>query len=87
MVAPSSSSRGVDHRLVTPWRELLDEIDEEMLVWGRTFKKVYGTDLGSATRRDEDDEAVDVDPYGRNGDEGENDWDQREIPAEGEVTA
>jgi hypothetical protein len=57
-----------------------------MLVWGRTFRKAYGTDAGSATRRN-DGEADETDPYAENGDEAEEGWDQPEIATEDEVTA
>lgn len=82
---PLVEARGVDYHLVKPWRDLLDRIDEDMLVWGRTFRKVYGTDDGPSTRR-HDGEVDDSDPYADNGDEADG-WDRPEIAAESEVTA
>jgi hypothetical protein len=83
---PLVDARGVDYHLVKSWRDLLSRIDEEMLVWGRTFRKVYGTDGGPANHR-YDGEVDDSDPYAENGDEAKDGWDQVEITTEREVTA
>jgi hypothetical protein len=55
---PLVETRGVDSRECAAWRDVLSKIDEELIVWARTFKRVFGTapepssqDLG------EDDEA------------------------------
>jgi hypothetical protein len=40
---PLVDSRGADPRSCSAWRERLRKIDEELVVWGRTFKRVYGT--------------------------------------------
>jgi hypothetical protein len=40
---PLVDSQGVDHRSCVVWRELLGEIDEELVVWGRTFRRAYGS--------------------------------------------
>jgi len=40
---PLVESQGVDYRACAAWRELLAEIDEELVVWGRTFRRAYGT--------------------------------------------
>jgi hypothetical protein len=36
-------ARGTDPRSCIAWREVLSRIDEELIVWGRTFKRVFGT--------------------------------------------
>jgi hypothetical protein len=41
---------------------VLTRINEELLVWGRTYSKVYGANLAPAADLD-DDEQADVDPY------------------------
>ncbi|MCA8239088.1 hypothetical protein [Burkholderia cenocepacia] len=48
---PLVESQGVDYRACAAWRELLAEIDEELVVWSRTFRRAYGTgDMPSSTR-------------------------------------
>ncbi|ADP70745.1 hypothetical protein Rvan_1490 [Rhodomicrobium vannielii ATCC 17100] len=60
---PIVEVQGVELRHITSWRDLLSIWDEEMVVWGRTFRKKYGTkDHGGAIPR-EDDEPTEVDPY------------------------
>jgi hypothetical protein len=34
---------GVDYRSCETWRECIGGIDEELVVWARTFKRAYGT--------------------------------------------
>lgn len=67
-------ARGVDPRLVKSWRDLLSEIDEELLVWGRTFRKVYGLAAASIEQDDDQEEVEEADPYADNGDELEEAW-------------
>jgi hypothetical protein len=59
---PLVEAKGVDPRSVSNWRDVLTRINEELLVWGRTYSKVYGTNLSPATYLDED-EPTDLDPY------------------------
>lgn len=48
---PLVESQGVDYRACAVWRELLAEIDEELVVWSRTFRRAYGTgDVPSSSR-------------------------------------
>jgi len=46
---PLVDTRGVDPRTCAAWRDVLRKIDEELVVWGRTFRRAFGTDTG-ATR-------------------------------------
>ena len=73
---PMVEERGAEQQLIDRWREVLKRIDEEMIIWARTFRRAYGTDpIRNGTL--EDDEAVDLDPYDE--DEGESDdWAERE---------
>jgi hypothetical protein len=36
-------ARGADARSCAAWREVLSKIDEELIVWARTFKRIFGT--------------------------------------------
>jgi hypothetical protein len=67
---PLVETRGADPRSCSAWREQLDKIDEELIVWSRTFKRVYGSsaevsvltrdgdDAGSSEETDDDVEAT-----------------------------
>lgn len=69
---PLVEARGLDARLADPWRDLLGRIDEDMLVWARTFRKVHGTKRRALAEREEE-EVEDADPYaGR--DEADEEW-------------
>jgi hypothetical protein len=81
---PLVEAKGVDHRLVLHWRDLLKRIDEEMLVWGRTYKKVYGADMRATAQHD--DETENLDPYPERDGDGDEGWDQSE-PTGDEVAA
>jgi len=39
---PLVETQGVDSRDCVTWRDALSEIDEELVIWGRTFRRVYG---------------------------------------------
>lgn len=57
---PIVESRGVDHRSCATWRELIGRIDDELVVWARTFKRTFGTAPTPAPRGEEaDDEPFD----------------------------
>lgn len=63
-------TQGVEPRLTASWRELLSRLDAEMVVWGHTFRKAYGTKLSvPAAGNDDEDEPEDVDPYADVGEE------------------
>jgi hypothetical protein len=56
---PLVDARGVDPRDCTAWRDVLRTVDEELVVWSRTFRRVYGADVplarDTADRYDADD--------------------------------
>ena len=56
---PLVEDRGVDSQSCAVWRDTLDRIDEELVVWGRKFKQVYGISskpAGVARPLDQDEE-------------------------------
>lgn len=61
---PVVDVQGVEPRHTENWRKLLSRVDEEMVVWGRTFRKAYGTKAPTPTLMNEElDEDGDADPY------------------------
>lgn len=51
-------TRGIDPRVCSEWRRVLRRIDEELIVWGITFKRVFGTTVErSSSEVGGDDEA------------------------------
>lgn len=57
---PIVDSRGVETRLTDAWRELLSNVDEEIVVWARAYRKTYGSNSRINTIVDAD---ADRDPY------------------------
>lgn len=67
---PIVDSRGVDFRLTESWREILRRVDEETVIWARSFRKMYGKiDVANALI-DVEENDEDLDPYAED-DEGE----------------
>lgn len=61
---PLVDSRGIDFRLTDKWREILREADEDMVIWARSYRKMYGTKTSAAEPRLDDEETEeDQDPY------------------------
>ncbi len=61
---PVVDVQGVEPRHTDSWRKLLGRLDEEMVIWGRTFRKAYGTKVQPPTLTEADDDDHDsVDPY------------------------
>lgn len=61
---PIVDSQGVEPRLTDAWRELLSKLDEEMVVWARTFRKAYGTKpMVSGSGDYDENEQEELDPY------------------------
>ncbi|MCY4012137.1 MAG: hypothetical protein OXG82_05410 [Gammaproteobacteria bacterium] len=56
---PLADSIGAEPRLVGRWREELQRVNEDLLVWGHTYRKRYGT----KSMRNGEDEDQDSDPY------------------------
>jgi hypothetical protein len=55
---PLVEARGVDSRECSAWRDVLSKIDEELIIWARTFKRMFGSaPEPSAQDFGEDDEA------------------------------
>ncbi|WP_279483826.1 hypothetical protein [Aureimonas sp. SK2] len=52
--------KGVDQRACSAWRGILSNIDEELVVWSRTHKRVNGTAAATVTERREAIAGVDV---------------------------
>jgi hypothetical protein len=73
---PLVETRGVDSRECSAWRDVVKKIDEELIFWARTFRRVYGTTPEPSARDfGQEDEA---DPGGR-GDtyaQSYEDWDE-----------
>lgn len=65
---PLVESQGVDHRACAVWRELLAEMDEELVVWSRTFRRAYGT--GNVSPSDSDTSQLPEEPFD------EEEWDE-----------
>ena len=62
--SPVADSQGVEPRLTDSWRELLGKLDEEMVVWARTFRKANGAKSNSsANGHADEDDREEVDPY------------------------
>lgn len=53
---PLVDARGVDQRSCAAWRDLLGRVDEELIVWSRTFKRAYGSATAAAPHEDVDGE-------------------------------
>jgi len=69
---PIVDARGVDLRLTDSWREILRRVDEETVIWARSFRKMYGTKVDAVESRVEDEESgEDLDPYADVDDESE----------------
>lgn len=60
-------TRGIESRLTDPWRDLLKRVDEELVVWSRTFRKTYGIKPPPSSEHDYDEEVEEADPYAANG--------------------
>lgn len=71
---PMVDAKGVEPRLTDNWRALLGRVDEEMVVWARTFRRAYGTKVSAPIDSAEDDEVEDIDPYADAGDGLDENW-------------
>ncbi|XOK15616.1 hypothetical protein ACI6PO_28115 (plasmid) [Agrobacterium tumefaciens] len=80
---PIVEVRGVEPRLTESWRKLLSRIDEEMVVWARTFRKTHGTKPAIVSDQDDEEE---IDPYAEIGDDADNDWGDRDASSNIAVT-
>ena len=60
---PIVDARGVELRLTEAWRDILRRVDEEAVIWARSFRKMFGTKSDSSLARSDDDSDEDHDPY------------------------
>lgn len=81
-------ARGADPRSCSAWREVLRKIDEELIVWGSTFKRVFGTTAEPSFKEFDDGEDT-ADSSEREDDYAEsyNEWDIPEESGKDELTA
>jgi hypothetical protein len=49
---PLVETRGVDHRSAEVWRTLIRTMDDDLLVWSRSFKRAFGTGTPKAQAAD-----------------------------------
>ena len=77
-------ARGVEPRLVEPWRDSLKRIDEGMLVWSFTYRRVFGTKSSPSPERNRAEDVNEIDPYAENDTEVEDGWDRSEVSAAAE---
>ena len=80
-------ARGADPRSCLAWRDVLRKIDEELIVWGSTFKRMYGTTAEPSSSEFADgegptDSSEHEDDYAESYDE----WDTPEESGKVEVT-
>jgi hypothetical protein len=80
-------ARGADPRSCSAWRVVLRKIDEELIVWGSTFKRVYGTTVEPSYEFDDEGSMIDSSEHEDDHDESYNDWDGPEESSKGELTA
>jgi hypothetical protein len=90
---PLVDSRGVDYRICSEWRDGLRKIDEELVIWGRTFKRAFGTESSPAPREDSLD-GGDTDPIDDRDDghdvsdpELQNDWAEQDSQTGNKLSA
>jgi hypothetical protein len=69
---PLVETRGVEPRLTDSWRSRINHIEEDMIVWTSTYRRVHGTKVGLPVAEDRSGEAEDDDdPYRLNEEEDE----------------
>ena len=73
---PMADVRGAESELTDRWRGELKRIDEEMIIWSRTYRLTYGSNVtGNGKLKDED--VADEDPYD-NDEDASDEWAERE---------
>ena len=60
---PFVDSSGLDRKLAKVWRDQLDHIDEELLVWGRTFQQQYAASAPPVFHSEDEEEPIVEDVY------------------------
>ena len=83
---PIMEARGVEPRLTDSWRGIVSRIDEEMVVWSRTYRRVYGTKSALTMDGTDDGEAEDIDPYAdMEEDNGDDDWTRADVSSDSQA--
>jgi hypothetical protein len=84
---PLVEMRGVDSRECSAWRDVLGKIDEELIIWARTFRRMFGTAPEPSAREfgehDETESAERADDFAQSYD----DWDRTDGPGEDRIPA
>lgn len=81
---PLSEAEGVDPQLCRDWRDILRELDDDLVAWGRRFRQRFGTKPATPLHdetsdlADVDDQDEPVDPYA----DSDEDWDEAASPVE-----
>jgi hypothetical protein len=73
---PVVDTRGVDPRACAAWRDLFRRIDEELVIWGRTFKRTFAS--SSSSRVPQDDAESISEASNPNGDETYDEWESEQ---------
>jgi hypothetical protein len=62
---PLVETTGVERKQCNAWREQLSQIDEELVVWGRTFQRMYAASIppDHGHSEDEPEQQPDADLY------------------------
>jgi len=79
-------AQGAEPRGCMAWREVLSKIDEELIFWGRTFKRVFGTTAEpSSNAIDSREDGGDWSERKDAGNESPDEWDNPEQRQTGQV--
>ncbi|CAL76969.1 hypothetical protein BRADO3171 [Bradyrhizobium sp. ORS 278] len=75
---PVVDTLGVEPRLTDTWRDLLSKVDEEMVIWARTFRRAHGTKPANVINPSDDDEVENDDPYADSSGGSEEAWESED---------
>jgi hypothetical protein len=73
---PLVEACGIDSRECLVWRDVLSKIDEELIIWARTFKRVFGTAPKPSPQDFGEVDEADPDQGGNDYEQSYEDWDQ-----------
>jgi hypothetical protein len=60
---PLVETQGADPRTCSAWREILDRIDDELNIWGRLFRRKFGTTPEPTIREADDSQSSEEDEW------------------------
>ncbi len=61
---PLVDAQGVEPRLIESWRGMVSKLDEEFVIWARTYRRTIGTKTPPPSGSfDDDEDLVESDPY------------------------